>query len=850
MIDRTIYWALSPGPTGHLRVLRFGNLAAVIGLTLTALSLAGSTGKPATSSIANSPLAEEIRRGNAEGKKRYSAGRYLEARTLFLAAASRAHQAGDMRSAAMYWNNAGASAVARMDYRDAQLDFLKARNAARTSREFVPLAVTMNNLASLYLQMGNAEAAIRIADEALAGPVGSSDRMIHPKLQFQLASALARVHRFAEADGIYKEAVGELEEQGDFDTTARVLASLGSAALEANRPDEAETALSKALLLVRLHHLTASANVLRGLAQVESRRGDLRSAAALFDAAIAEPQSLTPLWVIFADRGQFRLDHDELRGALADFREAHRLARLMRADIVPADQDRIAFESGLNRVGAGLVDAGNRLAQKTSDRMLLKETFDIAEEDRLWSLRALVPAANDWRTRLPAGYWDLLAGYQSIRRGLMMQPSAEMQKRASELQRELQDIEAGASPGSKPENTRSALTHVRSVLDADSVLFSFYVTKSGGWLWAVDRSGVDVYPIPSLENLQSRVADFTKATREGDPRAITSGSQLYKDLFGEVPAVYLAHKRWLLELDGPLFDLPFASLIVGTNKGIRKNGEKLLDSSSMVWNDSPCRVWSLWELIEPYASDAAELMLTIANIHTIVLRMTVGGVPVNTKIVQPSVPIPYFDKVEQFCRSLSLDHGLNRTKRIRQRLTDGISFTDLSQEVNVLKESVMDQLKSRKFLYIPPERIAMHDAVDLFGAEVRASFPRSDFHVRESGTCMSLQRPTASVYHLMCVLEGGLDSLSHAVGLPESQKNWSVILKQIEDQITGMGQATPKADKEFYSRAAIEFNYFREAWRNHVAHGRAKFTETEASKVFEHVKDFMVHLSTRLVERP
>ena len=33
--------------------------------------------------------------------------------------------------------------------------------------------------------------------------------------------------------------------------------------------------------------------------------------------------------------------------------------------------------------------------------------------------------------------------------------------------------------------------------------------------------------------------------------------------------MYLAHKRWLLELDGPLFDLPFASLVVG--KAIRKN---------------------------------------------------------------------------------------------------------------------------------------------------------------------------------------------------------------------------------------------------------------------------------------
>jgi len=573
VIDRTIYWALSPGLTGHPRVLnRFWKLTAVIGLALTALSLAGSSEKPPTLSLSIAPpLAEAIRRGNAAGKKRYSAGKYLEARALFLATASLAEQGGDLRSAAMYWNNAGAAAVTRLDYRDAQLDYLKARKAAQTSRELVPLAATTNNLASLYLQMGNPEAAIHIAREALAGPVGTADRRIHPKLEFQLASALARMRRFDEADGIYKAAIDELDEQGDFDSAARALASLGSAALEANRLDEAETALSKALLLVRIHRLTASANVLRGLAQVKSRRGDLRSAVSLFNAAIAEPQSLTPRWVILADRARFRLDHDDLRGALADFREAHRLAALMRADIVPADQDRITFESGLNRVGAGLVDAGNRLAQQTSDRALLKETFDIAEEDRLWSLRALVPASNDWRTRLPANYWDLLAGYQSVERGLMAQPSAEMQKRASGLQLELQEIEASAAPGSKPAYAQSALAHVRSVLGADSVLFSFHVTKSAGWLWAVDRGRIDVYPVPALEILKSRVTEFALATRGGETRAVGLGSRLYKDLFGAVPAAYLAHKRWLLELDGPLFDLPFASLVVPGNAGIRKN---------------------------------------------------------------------------------------------------------------------------------------------------------------------------------------------------------------------------------------------------------------------------------------
>lgn len=551
---------------------RFWKCTAVIGLTLTALSLAGSSEKPSISSISIShSLADEIHRGNVAGKRQYSAGKYLEARALFLAAASLAQRSGDPRSAAMFWNNAGASAVARSDYRDAQLDFLKARKAAQTARELVPLAVTMNNLASLYLQIGNPEAAIHVAREALAGPVGSSDRTIRPKLQFQLASALARVSRFGEADAIYKEAIGGLEDQDDFDSTARALASLGSAALEADRVDEAETALNKAMLIVRMHRLTASANVLRGLAQVKSRQGDLRSAAFLFNAAVAEPQSLTPRWVIFADRAQFRLDHDDLCGALADFREAHRIAALMRADIVPADQDRITFESGLNRVGAGLVDAGNRLAEQTSDRALLKETFDIAEEDRLWSLRALVPQPNDWRTRLPAGYWDLLAGYQSIERGLMAQPSAEMEKRASDLQLQLQEIEAGANPGSKPAHSQSALAHIQRVLDPDSVLFSFHVTKSAGWLWAVDRGKVDVYPVPALEVLKSRVAEFARATREGDGRAIALGSRLYKDLFGAVPAVYLAHKRWLLELDGPLFDLPFASLVVPADARVRKN---------------------------------------------------------------------------------------------------------------------------------------------------------------------------------------------------------------------------------------------------------------------------------------
>jgi len=536
---------------------------AVIGLALTALSLNGSTQNSAASSIpnSNSKSAARIRAQNTAAKIEYDRGNYHKARALLLNAVALAQQAGDLRSVAQNWNGAGASALACLDYRDALADFVKARQAAIAARQFIPLAITMNNLASLYLQMGNPAAAAATAKEALDGPAGSADPAIRPKLRFQFARALVSLKRFDEAESLYRLAIEELKDQGDLDSAARILASLGSADLETNRVDDAEAVLSEALMLVRVHRLTASANVLRGLAQVKDRQGDLPAAQTLFSLAIAAPQSLTPRWRLYADRGAFRLQHADLPGALGDLREAGRLANLMRADIVPVDQDRVSLESGLSGIGAGLVEAGNRIARQTSNRELPGETFDAAEQDRSWSLRALLPASNDWRARLPESYWDLLANYQSFERALINQASPDLERKATDLQLKLQEIEAGAASGRQPEQAQSALDHVRRVLDKESVLFSFSVTQYGAWAWAVDRTGVSVYPIPSRDDLQVRVAEFSRATKQGDARAVAMGVRLYRDLFGSAGAEHLAHKRWLLELDGPLFDLPFAALV-------------------------------------------------------------------------------------------------------------------------------------------------------------------------------------------------------------------------------------------------------------------------------------------------
>jgi tetratricopeptide (TPR) repeat protein len=555
--------------------INFGVLVAVFGSTLTALSLSGSSQAPANSSVthvdpaAAAEINTEINKRYESGKRLYQAGKYLEARETFLLTAALAERAGSVHLATQSLINAGGSAIARQDTRRALPDFLRALGMAEAHGDPDLSAIARNNLAGVYLTSGHPEAAMQVSSQALASTAPLRD--IRPKLKVQLAKAFSRLNRFPEALPIYREAADELIERGDLGTAARVLAMLGDSATQANRLDDAEEALDQALWMIQIHHLPEYASVLRGLAKIRGLRGDQRSAAALFDAALRAPRPIATRWMVYSDRGEFRLSINDAEGALTDFEEARRLISLLRADVVPADSDRVAMESGgFSRVPAGLVEAGNRLGRETGDPKYLEETFDAAEQDRLWSLRVLVPSQNDWRTRLPSSYWDILAQYQATERAFLEKPSPQLRTRAASLNLELEHIESSVQPESGAADRiapLSALARAQKVLDSDSVLFSFLVTARGGWVWAVDHDHADVYPIPSLPALKPEIDTFVHELRNGTPRAASLGQTIYRELFGAVPTPYLAHKRWLLELDGPLFELPFAALQTGIKKG-------------------------------------------------------------------------------------------------------------------------------------------------------------------------------------------------------------------------------------------------------------------------------------------
>ena len=543
---------------------------AWIGSTLLALLLSGSSRNAASpTSPPDSHAASEMKRLYTEGVRLYTSAEYSRARQAFLLAANFAEQAGDQSKAAFDWTNAGSCSVQTMQFAMAHQELEHAMRIAEAARQLRPLLLTMNSLASLYIHMGQFNQAILTAREALNGPAGHADADTRARLLCEVASALVELKRFDEALPYYIDGINGLLDAGDPNTAATVLGAFGNDSLKERRLDLAEWALGEGLYLLEVKGQNASASFLRGLAKLKGLQGKPDAAAALFQAALDSPPGPTPRWGIYADRGQFRLESGDLTGALADFREARRIVARMRVDMVPADQDRVTLESGLSGVLEGLVDAGNRLARQNGDHAVLRETFDAAEQDRLWSLRALVPTPNDWRARLPEHYWELLARFQALERTGAARPKPDLEKQLMLLGTELQQIEANAAgePTADEETAEAPLDHVSSVLDDDSVLFSFHVSKTSSWVWAVDKRGVDVYPLPPTKQLEAETTVFARAVRDGAPSA-TSGAQLYRDLFGSLPDRYLHHTKWRLELDGPLYELPFAALVVGEdNRG-------------------------------------------------------------------------------------------------------------------------------------------------------------------------------------------------------------------------------------------------------------------------------------------
>jgi hypothetical protein len=170
----------------------------------------------------------------------------------------------------------------------------------------------------------------------------------------------------------------------------------------------------------------------------------------------------------------------------------------------------------------------------------------------------------------------------------------------------------------------------------------------------------------------------------------------------------------------------------------------------------------------------------------------------------------------------------------------------------VLQGRITDETGLALFMVIPKNKIEFFEKPNLFGQQVADNFPSATLDIEEAGKCYAAGRNTATVMHLMRVMEVGLRLTATALGLPDpTHANWQSIIDKINREINQKAATKDPAwlkVEPFYSQVSAHLFAVKTAWRNPVMHIHSTYDEERALDIFNAVKGFMRHLATELNE--
>ena len=272
-----------------------------------------------------------------------------------------------------------------------------------------------------------------------------------------------------------------------------------------------------------------------------------------------------------------------------------------------------------------------------------------------------------------------------------------------------------------------------------------------------------------------------------------------------------------------------------------------------LWQENPYGLVSLWDMLRFYAEDFCYATSIIGQIYMDLQSKS----PQQSSLAAVKTALGSLDAR---CRAV----GLAMTSRQIERVQDLVlhnhypytpeGLARFGRDLADINARPVDELKLRHFLAMDAARTAYYEQKELlFGQEVVDKFPSVAYDISEAGKCYALYRSTACVFHLMRVLEIGLRVFADRFGVPSDRQIWHNVIEGIEKAVRNMPNdpnkpADWKDQQEFFSGAATQFMFVKDAWRNYVAHARDKCTEDEAERIFSSVRSFMQRLATRLHE--
>ena len=519
---------------------------------------------------------------------RRAAGDFAGLESIYSEGYQRAAEQGTQAAQISYLSNLGTARWLSLRYAPALEAYLQASRLAERAGDWSALGGIAVNLAWMYQRLGDPDAALSALERGKA----AADRLqTPPPYKAQLLMRLRSIRADLEDNPVskrniepkYQDAVEAARQTNDADAEASAWSLLGEENVAAENLEEAEAALGRALRLRAsyapkyLAFSYAALGALR-LAQADHSSGKERhrrakEAQALTQHAIRLGSPGPAVSVLLHQRGQIRevLGQPEL--ALEDFRTAVNQASEWNGAVPPA----LSLLTGANaalqhELFDSFVEAAARHALRTGNQTWAADAFMALEANRAASLRESRELAPVWKQRLPAVYWETLERLNE-EEARDLSTGGTMSPESRRLRLKLTEMESVTGVGVSvmlAENfrTRNSLIHFQQGLGESDLLLSFYLGKQESYLWAVTRRGIKLHRLPAESEVREDVKRFRETVASdvatgGGTAGDRLGADLYQQLFSSLDPEDAAKKSWLLSLDGVLFELPFAALVMG-----------------------------------------------------------------------------------------------------------------------------------------------------------------------------------------------------------------------------------------------------------------------------------------------
>jgi hypothetical protein len=252
----------------------------------------------------------------------------------------------------------------------------------------------------------------------------------------------------------------------------------------------------------------------------------------------------------------------------------------------------------------------------------------------------------------------------------------------------------------------------------------------------------------------------------------------------------------------------------------------------------------------------------LAAMSQVLASVDNGQIPLSPQNLQ-NIRGQYLERAKE-CRELGLIVSGRQFEIAAENLTDvparaQVLSIQVSTMIIDLQNVMASEMDANLFLWVHFDKARYYEQSELFGDKVAKQFPSTGQDIRAAGNCYASDNNTACVFHCMRVLEKGLRTLAdHLVvpfTIPVELLNWQNIIELIEKEISKREKSLPKGmaksdELKFLSSAAVQFRYFKEAWRNHVAHSRITYDDMEARRIMNHVHQFMDELAKQELKEP